>query len=75
MNTIGANEEPLVVIDGIPGGELDAVDPTSISHPAVIDGKDLRGSDQIIAGVTSGHLIGALMWQICLICPISKGLS
>ncbi|MCG8308905.1 MAG: SusC/RagA family TonB-linked outer membrane protein [Cytophagales bacterium] len=36
LNTIGANQEPLVVIDGILGGTLDAVDPNDIKSIEVL---------------------------------------
>ena len=36
LNTIGANSEPLIVIDGIVGGEIDAVDPNDIKSIEVL---------------------------------------
>jgi iron complex outermembrane receptor protein len=64
LSTIGANTQPLVVIDGVVGGSLDNVDPSDIESMSVLkDGSaaaiyGTRGSSGVILVTTKHGKIG-----------------
>ena len=65
LSTIGANQEPLVVIDGIPGADFQSVDPNDIESMEVLKDASAaaiygtRGSSGVILITTkSGSAVG-----------------
>ena len=75
ISTVGANASPLVVIDGVIGGNLDLVDPTDIESIDVIkDGAaaaiyGTRGSSGVILVTTKRGTAGAtrVEYNVCLL--------
>ena len=65
LGTIGANSQPLVVIDGVPGGELNSVDPSDIASIDILkDGSaaaiyGTRGASGVILITTKSGKGGA----------------
>ncbi len=66
VSTVGANQEPLIVIDGIVGGSLDQVDPADIASMDILkDGSaaaiyGTRGSSGVIIVTTKTGKAGRL---------------
>ncbi|MFD0798879.1 TonB-dependent receptor domain-containing protein [Maribacter chungangensis] len=64
ISTVGGNQEPLVVIDGVLGGSLDSVDPSDIKNITVLkDGSAAaiygsRASSGVIVVTTKGGRTG-----------------